>query len=884
MPPGMALVPGTRLGPYEIAGPIGEGGMGQVYRATDTNLGRHVAIKVLPDGFSRDAERLARFEREARTLASLNHVNIAIVHGFERSDGVPALVMELVEGPTLHDRVAHGSIPLAETLSIARQVADALEAAHEQGIIHRDLKPANIKVRPDGRVKVLDFGLAKLVETDRTRETRGSAQLAESPTITSPAMQTIVGVLLGTAAYMSPEQAKGDEADRTSDVWAFGCVLYEMLTGRVAFQGATVSETIASVLKDEPDWRRLPTDTPENIRRLLRRCLNKDRKRRIQHIGDARLELEEPSVASPHTVAPSRRERIAWTTAVTALAIVATVGAWRALRTPPAAPEVRLELNTPPTSDPISFAISPDAQKIVYVATSDGRSRLWLRYLGGVAAQVLAGTDGATFPFWSPDSRSIGFFADSSLKRIDINGGAIQTLAKTPITRGGTWNQNGTIVFAPQAIGPLLRVQEIGSEPSMASRVKPQQGSHRFPQFLPDGQHFLYYATGSAAVRGVYVGALDGSEPTRLMDADTAAAYSPSGHLLFIRQDTLFAQDFDPRRLSLAGDPFPVAQRVAQSGLGRPNLGAFSTSADGPLVYRTGSAGRRQLVWFDRAGGEIAKAGGPEDAYGPSLSPDGMRVAIARTVNGNTDVWSLDLERGILTRLTSDSSIDSYPVWSPDGSRVAYQSNRAGYTDLYQKSVNSTAGEELLLGSVGSKLPYDWSSDGRFLVYRDIDEKTSWDLWILPMDGHSKPWPLVRTEFDERDAEFSKDGKWIAYQSNESNRFEIYVQPFPDSGTRQQVSTNGGTQVRWRSDGKELFYIAVDGRLMAVPIQVSSDGKRIIAGTPVPLFATQSGDAVQTIYRPQYMVSANGQRFLMSTLTDEGASPLTVILNWKPKP
>ena len=414
--------------------------------------------------------------------------------------------------------------------------------------------------------------------------------------------------------------------------------------------------------------------------------------------------------------------------------------------------------------------------------------------------------------------------------------------------------------------------------------VPSQATSHRYPQFLPDRQHFLYYVTGSSEARGIYVGQLDGSVPRRLLDADDAAVYASSGQLLFVRQDTLFGQNFDPVHLTLNGEPFLVAQQLAQTALGNPNVAALSTSLAGPIVYRTGSSsGRRQFAWFDRSGKEIEKVGGPDNAFGLSLSPDGRRVVMGRTVNGNTDVWLLEFARGILTRLTFDAALDSYPVWSPDGNRVVFQSGRKGTADLYQKRVDNAASEEPLLSNPQSKLPYDLSADGRFLLYRSIESKTGWDIWLLPMDGDRKPFPVVQTEFEERDAQFSPDGKWIAYQSNESGRFEIYMQPFPGTGTKIQISTNGGAQVRWRPDGKELFYIALDERIMAVPIRTSSDGKTIEAGTPLPLFGTHVGGAVQGIFRPQYMLSPDGQRFLMSTVAEEAASPITVILNWHPE-
>jgi eukaryotic-like serine/threonine-protein kinase len=873
----MTFTPGTKLGTYEIVRPLGAGGMGEVYGARDSKLKREVAIKVLPDTFARDPERIALFQREAEVLASLNHPHIAGIYDLAEFGTSRFLVLELVEGETLADRIARGPIPLEEALAIAKQIAEAVEAAHEKGIVHRDLKPANIKLTGDGNVKVLDFGLAKMRPVEAP-----NAGLSNSPTLMSA---SVPGVIVGTAAYMSPEQAKGKETDRASDVWAFGCVLYEMVTGSPTFTGETLSEVLAGVLKGGPDWTRLPAETPESIRRLLRRCLTKDRKLRLQHLGDARLEIEEPRNASVVQPVSRRAERFLWITALVAMTVIAAVLSLRAFRSQPIPEEMRLEINTPATSDPAALAISPDGQKIVFGAIVDGRSQLVLRSLDSVSTRPLAGTEGGLFPFWSPDSRFVGFFADSNLKRIDVTSGSVQTLATAPTGRGGAWNRDGTIIFAPTATGPLFRIRATGGEPSAVTRLNvPAQASHRYPQFLPDQRHFLYYATGSLDVRGIYVGQLDGSETQRLLDADTAAAYASSGQLLFVRQSSLFAQNFDPSRLTLSGDPFLVAQQVSQSGLGNPNLGALSTSASGPIVFRSGSSsGQRLFEWFDRSGKEIRKVGDLDSMYGPSLSPDGRRVAMSRTVNGNTDVWLLEFARGVLTRLTFDSGIDSYPIWSPDGKRIVFQTARNGTADLYQKTFDNAANEEPLLSNPQSKLPYDWSADGRFLIYRNIDAKTGWDLWVLPMAGDRKPFSFVQTNFEERDAQFSPDGKWIAYQSNESGRFEIYMQPFPGGGTKIQISTNGGAQVRWRPDGKELFYIALDDRLMAVPIHINSDGKAIDAGAPAPLFATHVGGAVQIIYRPQYMVSPDGQRFLMSTVSEEAASPITIMLNWRPE-
>jgi Tol biopolymer transport system component len=886
----LAFTPGTRLGPYEILSALGAGGMGEVYRARDTRLDRDVAMKLLPDLFASDAERLARFTREAQTLASLNHPNIAHIHGLEESGGVRALVMELVEGEDLSQRIARGAIPLEEALPIAKQIADGLEAAHEQGIIHRDLKPANIKVRPDGTVKVLDFGLAKLTEAGGAGRA-GPADLSQSSTRTSPAAMTGLGVILGTAAYMSPEQARGKPLDKRTDIWAFGCVLYEMLTGRRTFADDEVSDVLAAVLTREPDLAALPVTAPPSIRRLLRRCLQKDRSERLRDIGDARIEIRDAlSKADPEVaVAPvvgadrRRRERLAWIGALAALTLALAASLILGLRPSPAGSEMRVDIATPPTTAPLSLAISPDGRTIAFVATSESESRLWVRSLASASARPVVGTDGAEYPFWSPDSRSVGFFAQGQLRRVDVDGGSVQTLANVPAGQGGAWNRDDVILFASLG-NPISRIPAKGGDPVAVSGLA-QQGTDFSPQFLPGGRRFLYYVRGSPEVRGVYVGQLDETlEPRRLLDSDSGAVYASSGQLLFVRQGTLFAQDFDPSRLALTAGPFPVAERVVF----RSGLAALSISAAGPIIYRTGSTAEphAQWVWFDRSGREVTKVSNAmagDAGNFPSMAPDGRRVALQVMVNGNADIWSLDTGRGLFSRFTSDAADDVMPIWSPDGSRIVFSSNRSGVHQLYQKSVTGAGGEELLLSTAELKFATDWSLDGRFLLYLSDNQKTGSDLWALPMNGDRTPFPVVKTTFNEGQAQFSPDGKWIAYQSNESGSFEIYVQPFPGPEGKSRISTNGGGQVRWRRDGKELFYIALDGRLIAIPVQLASSGQAVDVGAPVPLFAAPVGGALEE--RQQYIVSSDGQRFLMKAVTEEGStSPITVILNWKHRP
>jgi eukaryotic-like serine/threonine-protein kinase len=865
------------VGPYEILSAIGAGGMGEVYKARDTRLDRTVAIKILPEAFAADADRMARFQREAKTLAALNHPNIAHIHGLEDSGGVRALVMELVEGEDLAQRLTRGAIPIDDAFPIAKQIAEALEAAHEQGIIHRDLKPANIKLRPDGTVKVLDFGLAKALDP-----LASSPDVSQSPTITTPAM-TQAGIILGTAAYMSPEQAKGMPADRRSDVWAFGCVLYEMLTGRRTFEGDSVGEVVGAVFKSEPDWALLPGETPESVRRLLRRCLQKDRRLRLQSIGDARIEIEEaqrepPPAPAAKTLSTSRA-RLPWMIAGLLALLALVQGVWSRRDPAESAREVRFEVATPTTTDPISLAISPDGSKIVFVATVDGRPRLWERPLDSVSSKPLAGTDDGFFPFWSPDSQSLGFFANGRLNRIDLDNGLVRSLASAPNPLGGAWIDNDTILFAPNFTGPIFSVAATGGASVPVTRVEAGQASHRFPQALPGGRRFMYYAIGET--RSEYVGQIDRGSGSRLVDADAPAVYARE-RVLFVRQGTLFSQDLDSATVSVRGNPAAIAEQISIDTI--TGLAALSASPSGAVVYRSGPAGggERQFVWVDRSGTEMGKVGESDRmASRLSMSPDGRRLCINRLVNGNMDLWILDIVRGVSRKLTFDPGEDAVAVWSPDGSRVVFNSNRKGIFDLYVKSATDARPEEQLLATPENKAPVDWSPDGRFLLYRSPGKSTGFDLWALPMEGDRKPFPVVQTTFEERDGQFSPDGKWIAYQSNESGRVEIYVQQFP-TGRQERISNGGGAQVRWRPDGKELFYIALDGRLMAVPIRLNAAAGAIDAGVPVPLFATRVGGAIQAANMQQYAVSPDGQRFLMSTITDTSTPAITVILNWKP--
>jgi eukaryotic-like serine/threonine-protein kinase len=874
---------GTHLGSHEITALLGKGGMGEVYRARDTKLKRDVAIKILPDQFSRDADRVSRFQREAEVLASLNHPNIAAIYDLAEANGSRYLVLELVEGETLADRLRRGPFPTADALQIARQIAEALEAAHEKGIIHRDLKPANIKITADGKVKVLDFGLAKVggAAADPT-------QVSQSPTL----MTAASGVIMGTAAYMSPQQARGHEAGHSSDVWAFGCVLYEMLTGRQAFDGETVTDILARVVTLDPDWTALPDSVPRGVRQVLKRCLQKDAKRRLHDISDVRIELEEAfdprEREAELSAAPPTRRSAAWIVAAIAGLIVGALASAVYFRRPAdERQELRLEITTPATDDALSFAIAPDGRKLVYVARSAGQPRvLWLRPLDSTTAQPMAGTEDASFPFWSADSRSIAFFASGKLKRIDVAGGAVQVLATATGGRGGTWSKDGVILFA-EVGGSLSRVSSNGGEVTPATRVEtPRQVSHRGPQFLPDGRHFLFYARGNSEGRGVYLASLDSLSSRRLCDADAGGIFGPSRSVLFIRQGTLFAQPFDLAKLDFSGDPQIVARDVAfDDGI---SIGAFSASVAG-IAYRSRGAGaKRQLTWFDRSGKSLGKVGEADEAalWNPELSPDGKRVAVDRTINSNRDVWDMDIARGLLTRLTSSPASEGWPFWSPDGTRILFFSNRKGNNNFYDMPANGAGPEVPLLETLQNKTPLDWSADGRYILYRLSSSTGGNDVLALPMFGDRKSFPVAAGNFDEDMGQFSPDGRWVAYQSNESGSYEIYVQPFMGGSGKSRVSTNGGVQARWQKEGKELFYMSLDGKLMAAPITFTSGGQSIDVGKPVALFApTLAGGSFPTGGKQQYTVSPDGKRFLMNvTVEEQTTMPITLIFDWKPKP
>jgi serine/threonine protein kinase/Tol biopolymer transport system component len=868
----MPLSAGDRLGPYEIIERIGAGGMGEVYKARDTRLERIVAVKISNERFTE------RFEQEARAVAALNHPNICTLHDV----GPNYLVMEYIEGES-----PKGPIPLDEALRIAHQIADALEAAHERGITHRDLKPANIKIKPDGTVKVLDFGLAKVAAP-----TSGSSE--RSPTFTIG--MTEAGMILGTASYMAPEQARGKAVDKRADIFAFGVVLHELTTGHRLFDGEDAGEMLAKVIRDEPDI----SDAPPSIQRLLSECLQKDPRKRLRDIGDVwRLLDGAPAAgaaAQASDAAGTRQSAISkwlWP-AIAALLLVGSgaLGFVHFREKPPAALPMRFEIAPPPKATLETLTLSPDGRKLLVNARgSDGRSALWLRLMDSLEAHQLPGTQGANLdPAWSPDSQWIAFMADGSLKKIDAAGGAPQTLAPYSNPASGiSWSRQDVILYG--SAGVINRISASGGEASPVTAIDTQQGElgQARPHFLPDGKRFLYFRLMPKADRsGVYIGSLDAKataqDPKRFLDSPAGVIYVPStagnGLLLFLRGQALMAQPFDFGRLQLTGRAVQLADQVST------NLydGLFSASDTGVLAYAATGGSNRQLTWYDREGKVLGHVGDPAARDEMALSPDGTRVAEGRAdERGTWVVWMLDLARGANTRLTFESGGAGNAVWSPDGTQIVYAPGGGSAADLYRKAANGAVQGELLLHSEENKAPLDWSRDGRYLLFMQVGKKTSGDLWVLPMQGEQKPFPYLATPFAETQGRFSPDGRWVVYASNESGTKEIYVQPFPlSTGGKWPVSTGGGSQPRWSPDGKELFYLAPDSMLMEV--SVNTNGGTFQPGVPKPLFRVPilggTGGGPGVAWR--WDISPDGKRFLINTtLEDTAASPVTIVLNWQ---
>jgi eukaryotic-like serine/threonine-protein kinase len=888
------LSDGTRLGPYEITGAIGAGGMGEVYRAHDSKLGRDVALKALPGEFARDAERMARFQREAKVLASFNHSNIASIYGLEDSGTTHALVMELVEGPTLADRIKQGPIPIDETLRIAKQICDALEYAHERGIVHRDLKPANVKITRDDAVKILDFGLAKAVAGEAVE-----TDISTSPTLTH--MATQAGFILGTAAYMSPEQAKGKPVDRRADIWAFGCVLYEMLTGKMAFGGETVTDILAAVVRAEPDWTLLPAATPLRLRVLLQRCLQKDPKQRLRDIGDARISIDEAISGEPvESPAPSelglartsRRQTILWSIACVAVAVTVGLAAWylkpvtEGLPLSANASVIRVSIN-PPEGGSFFFgdnlggvSVSPDGKTAAFVATANGETALWVRPLDSADARMIRGTRGAFYPFWSPDSKSIGFFASNRLESVDLAGGIPFTICNINDARGGAWTSDGHIIFGAVSTG-LFRVPASGGTPSPLTTVDSAHGEqdYRWPQVLPDGKLLFWVRSVQPEVTGIYAASLARpSERVHLVTTDTGALYAPGNdsrdYLIWQREGQLGAQEFDPRTLKMIGEFRTISDQVGMN----ETIGGMvaGVSANGLLLY-SGANTIGQLTWFDRSGKRLRTVGDPGQDEVFSLSPDGRRIAVSRDKTGGTDLWLLEGERGVASRFTARPGNSIWPVWSPDGRTIIFRQG----LNLFRKDATGTADEERLTESPNLQDPTDWSRDGRSLLFFEAAPNTGFDLWVLPVtpDGkpEGKPRVYLRTQFNEQYGRFSPEAnpRLVTYQSDESGQTEVYINTFPEPQNKVRISTNGGRYPEWNPSGRELFYVSADLKVMAV--NVNKNGDSIATSTPRELFTLP---VFENGLDP-YGVATDGQSFLVFALPERHTSePLTLVSNW----
>jgi serine/threonine protein kinase/Tol biopolymer transport system component len=896
----------ARIGAYDVIGVLGVGGMGEVYRARDPRLHREVAIKVLPAVVVNDPERLARFEREAQVLASLNHPHIAQIYGLDESGRAPALVMELVPGPTLATLIAaypDAPLTMARALTIARQIADGLDAAHQKGVIHRDLKPGNVALTQDGDVKILDFGVAKSLDT-------------AAPEAPRPPMATDAGVVLGTPAYMSPEQARGLAVDRRTDIWAFGCLLYELLTGRQPFGGITPSDSLAAVLEREPDMTIVPAGTPAGVRSLLRHCLEKDPRGRLRDIADARLALDDAlnrpadrqavadiSAAGSSRPRPTVPVRTAWLlaglggAAATAIVLTILAGPSPADQPPRTIVSVVLPRGMKLAGSDLDaqrsesrFAVSPDGRKLALIAAEEsGRTRLWLRDLATAAFQPLPETDDASFPFWSPDSGSVGFVAAGKLKTIRLSGGTPVTVSDAGF-RTGAWGPGNLILFAPTRSSPLYVVPATGGVPAPATRLDKASGEvqHGSPAFLPDGRHFLYFSIGSLSgaldPRGVYLGSLDATEPAKLLLPGATAARYANGHVLFVQNGTLMAQPFELPGNVLRGAPFPLVEDVKLATAGATgDTASFGVSDNGVLVYQAAPGTESQPVSFDRAGRQLAALATAADYSDVALSPDGQRLAMSvrDPARSTRDLWLYGIDDSRGQRLTFGPADEFAPVWSPDGRRLLFSSMTNGLVDLLVKEVNG-AGDALhvQVDNLGlGRYAADWSRDGRYIMYigggRAIQRS---DLWVAPMASPRQARALLDSGFVETHGRFAPRRGWFAYASTETGQLEVYIDRFPERGAKRLVSTKGGGWPRWASDGGEMFYLSPDNQLMAVAVQ--ADGDRLDLARPRPLFAVRPRPPVRLDAYP-YDVSPDGQRFVVNTLTEDTTSTtITVVLNW----
>ena len=868
--------------------------MGEVYRATDTRLNREVAIKILPASFAHDQDRLRRFEQEALATSALNHPNILTIYDIGTHEGAPYIVAELLDGEELREHMDHGAIPSRKAIEYAIQIASGLAAAHAKAIVHRDLKPENIFVTADGRVKILDFGLAKL--RPRGAELDSGSDVQTQKALTDP------GVVMGTVGYMSPEQVRGQDADHRADLFSFGVILYEMLAGRRAFTGESAVEVMNAILKEQPpEFSDSNSRTNPVLEGIVRRCLEKKPEMRFHSAHDLGFALgtlattsgsrSETAAALPALIEGSSKgplfgnARLAWIISGLLLLIALALAGVAYLRPPAAARSFKLSALPPEKASLMSGqapVVSPDGSRLAFVATDEtGRTVLCVRSLDSLTAQPLSGTDDAAYPFWSPDSRSLGFFASGKLKKIEAVGGQAVTLTDAPVGRGGSWNRDGVIIFTPTPPSPINRIQASGGEATAIMSVDFARGEfpRTFPQFLPDGRHYLYFSPASQkpGTRIVGVGSLDSEEKKQLMNADFTAVYAPPGYLLFRREATLMAQRFDADKLELSGDPFPVAEHVGFDGLSFQTLA--SASDNGVLAYQSVGAGNTQLVWFDRAGKQLAVVGPPGDYSGLAMSPDDKRLAFQQVDadTGNVDIWVTEFSGNAFSRFTFDPVVEFGPVWSPDGTRIAFAAVE-GPPNIFQK-VSSGAGEiELLVRSPLAKIPGDWSPDGQFLICSTVGSTTRWDLWVLSLSGDRKFEAFLQSPNNERRPSFAPSGRWIAYESDESGKKEVYVRGFPASGAQWQISSGGGFQPRFSHDGKELFYVSADRRIMAAPVK--TDGASFESSAPRTVFQAH---IMLKEDRPgnQYAVTSDGKRFLINSSTaTAAASPISVVVNW----
>jgi serine/threonine protein kinase len=879
-----AISPGTKFGRYEIRSQIGAGGMGEVYRARDEKLNRDVAVKVLPPAFSEHPDRLHRFEQEAQATGTLNHPNILAVYDVGTHDGAPYVVSELLEGETLRERINEGRLPSRKAIDYAVQIARGLAAAHEKGIIHRDIKPDNIFLTNDDRVKILDFGLAKLVQS--------SPDDVAQTDIATRKVHTDPGTVMGTTGYMSPEQVRGRATDHRSDIFSFGAVLYEMVSGRRAFHGESAIETLNAILKGEPpELTSSDAHAPPALERVVWHCLEKSPERRFQSASDVAFALEALSGVTSHPSQQSvisgvpniggrrmTRERLVWMAACLLLFVVAAGFAFAYFsRSQPTETVIRLALPVPANAtNPAHISVSPDGRSVAFLAnTSEGKQFLWIRTLDSLSAKMLEGTEGAIAPFWSPDSRYIGYFANRKLLKMAADGGRPQVLCDVTETRGGAWSSNGTILFAGSE--GLYRVPAQGGKPVLATKLSEREEAHRWPYFLPDGRHFIFLADAATTEdHHIRVGTLDSQETTILLSAISRIAYAQPGYLLYVNQGALVAQPFDASTLKTTGDPLTITEHVAE--VGQNHEFDFSVSDSGVLAYQSGNP-TSQLTWFDRTGKKLETIGEPGNYASITLAPEGKHAALALLdADGRVaDIWQMDLLRGSSTRLTFDPAADSSPVWSPDGTKIAFSSNRAGngQVNLFLKTLNAAGDEQMLFQADSEKFASSWSPDGQYIAFENWAPKSKGAIWILPLASGSEPKPLLQSSaFNYLQPQFSRDGYFVAYTSDESGRPEIYVQPFPTSGEKSQISLNGGIYPIWRHDGKELFYVTPDGKLMSADIQVSP---KFQSSVPRQLFQTNI-----KITDDGWSVApaADGQRFLLNVYAEGNTAPLSIVLNW----